>query len=382
MTDTQTTPVRPVRFGIIGTGRITRRIVADLQSVDAVAVTAIASRTSDRARWYADSYGIPAAVEGYQALLERDDVDAVYVALPPSMHMDWTLAAAQAGKHVLCEKPLAMSADQVGEMIGACRTAGVHWLDATAWLHHDRTTMFRRWLDQAGQPPVESAPRSLDAVPDDSAKETSGNGFELGELRHVSSAVSFLNPFQSDDHRLDPALGGGCLLDLGWYAAGLIRFAVGELPIHVQAEAVTREFSGGRPIPVRVSAMMHFRDDVTATLSCGFDTATRKWCEIAGSNASIVCDDFTRPWPDRPARCWVHEASGKVHAFSAEGNQERQMIERLVGWIQNGSDQTNNLNGLNAPWDSFYVQALQTQQILDAMQTSIETGRRFELECE
>ena len=84
-----------VRFGAIGTGRITRRLVADLQSTDGVQVTAIASRSSDRARWYADQYGIVAAVQGYQRLLQRDDVDAVYISLPPSMHAEWSIAAAE-----------------------------------------------------------------------------------------------------------------------------------------------------------------------------------------------------------------------------------------------------------------------------------------------
>ena len=91
------------RFGIIGTGRITRRLVADLQSTDNVSVTAIASRTDERARWYADQYGVANAVTGYQQLIQRDDVDAVYISLPPSMHAEWSIAAADAGKHVLCE---------------------------------------------------------------------------------------------------------------------------------------------------------------------------------------------------------------------------------------------------------------------------------------
>ena len=78
------------RFGVIGTGRITRRLVADLQSTDNVTVTAIASRTGDRASWYANQYGIATAVEGYEALLRREDVDAVYISLPPSMHAERT----------------------------------------------------------------------------------------------------------------------------------------------------------------------------------------------------------------------------------------------------------------------------------------------------
>jgi predicted dehydrogenase len=346
---------RPIRFGILGTGRITRRLVADLQSTPGASVTAIASRTSERARWYADSYGIANAVSGYAELIARDDVDAVYVALPPSLHAEWMIASAAAGKHVLCEKPLATTSQATQEMSDACAKARVHWLDATAWLHHDRTDMFRQWLSGATVPQAEA-------------------DFRLGSLRHVSSAVSFFNPFQSGDHRQDAALGGGCLLDLGWYAAGILRLANDGLPLTVNAQSVMR---GG--VPYRVTAIMNFPNDVSATMSCAFDTATRKWFEIAGEEASIVCDDFTRPWPDKPARGWVHEASGKVHPFSCECHQEQNMISRLIGWI-NATEQDEQLwDSPSPPWESYHRQALETQRMLEAMETSMTTGQTVTL---
>ena len=320
------------RFGVIGTGRITRRLVADLQSTDAVDVTAIASRTSERARWYADQYGIAAAIEGYENLLRRDDVDAVYISLPPSMHADWSIAAARHGKHVLCEKPLAMSFAEAESIAAACREYNVRWLDATAWLHHDRTAAVADWLREK----------------------------RLGQLGHVSAAVSFYQPFQSGDHRLDTSLGGGCLLDLGWYTSGLIRFAVGKLPRAVQADALMRE-----GVSQRLTAMLWFDDDVTATLSCGYDTATRKWFEIAGTAASLVCDDFIRPWADRPHRCWIHDASGTVEQHTFEGSQERAMIGHLIG---------------NEPLEHWQSLALDTQRILDALDESASaSGIRIDL---
>ena len=316
---------RPTRFGVIGTGRITRRLVADMQSTDGATVTAIASRTADRADWYADQYGIPASVQGYAALLRRDDVDAVYISLPPSMHAEWSIAAAEAGKHVLCEKPLATSHQETLDIQSACDSAGVRWLDATAWLHHHRTDQFRHWLD------------------DD----------RFGTIGHVSAAVSFYQPFQSGDHRLDASLGGGCLLDLGWYAAGLIRFAVGSMPQRLICDTLIVE-----GVPQRVTAMLWFDNDVTATLSCGFDTATRKWFEIAGSDCSLVCDDFTRPWADKPARCWIHDRGGQVESHEFQVDQERVMIARLAG---------------DRPLDEYHRQALDTQRILDAMILSADS---------
>ncbi|TWU59153.1 1,5-anhydro-D-fructose reductase [Rubripirellula tenax] len=314
------------RFGVIGTGRITRRLVADLQSTEGVEVTAIASRSGERARWYGDQYGIGAGVEGYAGLLKRDDVDAVYISLPPSMHAEWAIAAAQAGKHVLCEKPLTVSVAETIAVDDACRDAGVRWLDATGWLHHDRTDAFVGWLDDQ----------------------------RFGKLGHISASVSFFQPFQSDDHRLDATLGGGCILDLGWYAGGLVRFATGKLPLWVSADAVMID-----GVSQRLTAIMGFGDDVTATLSCGYDTATRKWFEIAGSESSLICDDFTRPWPDRPARCWIHDAAGTVQSETFEGHQERNMITKLVG---------------DKSLARYQRQAIDTQTILDSLQQSIDAG--------
>lgn len=314
------------RFGVIGTGRITRRLVADLQSTEAVEVTSIASRTADRAQWCADQYGLPHAVEGYQALLARDDVDAVYISLPPSMHAEWSIAAAEAGKHVLCEKPLATNVAESDVIAAACSSCNVRWLDATAWLHHRRTAAMREWVD----------------------------GDRLGKIGHISASVSFFQPFQSGDHRLDAQLGGGCLLDLGWYTVGLARFAAGRLPSKVLGDAIIRD-----GVSQRLTGMLWFDDDVSATISCGYDTATRKWFEIAGSAASLVCDDFTRPWADRPTRCWIHDASGQVEQHSFDGNQERAMIAHFVS---------------DAPLEDLQRQALDTQRILDALQQSVSGG--------
>ena len=320
------------RFGIVGTGRITRRLVADLQSTDGVEVTAIASRNDDRAKWYADQYGIATAVTGYANLLERDDVDAVYISLPPAMHAEWSIAAAASRKHVLCEKPLATSTTEACAIDAACQRNGVRWLDATGWLHHARTRAFADWL---------------------------GNN-RFGQIGHVMAAVSFYQPFQSSEHRLDPKLGGGCLLDLGWYAAGVIRFAVGQLPKSVIADVIMRA-----GVSQRLTAMLWFEDNVTATISCGYDTSTRKWFEVAGSDSSLICDDFTRPWADRPTRCWIHDATGQVKPQEFSGNQERSMIKKLVG---------------DEPLADLQLQALDTHRMLDAMQRSSETGQRCTLE--
>ena len=330
--------IKPVRFGVIGTGRITRRLVADMQSTEGVTVSVIASRTQQRAQWFADQYGIENAVSAYSELVNRDDVDAVYIALPPSLHAEWSIEAAQNGKHILCEKPLALNATEAMKIAKVARDNDVRWLDATGWLHHERTDAFAEML-------------------------ASGR---LGKVSHISSAVSFFSPFQSDDHRLSKELGGGCLLDLGWYAGGLARFAAGRLPERVFATAVYDDAEGQtHAVPMRVTAMLWFAGQVTATLSCGFDTATRKWFEVAGSDASLVCDDFTRPWAQKPARCWVHAASGEVDQLAYQGNQEMSLISRLVG---------------DQPLEALQQQAIDTHRLLDALDRSIQNNEIVNLE--
>lgn len=326
-----------VRFGVLGTGRITRRIVAELQQASGVRVMGIASRESSRARWYADQFGIPHAFADYETLVQSDEIDAVYIALPPSLHAPWAIAAAEAGKHVLCEKPLATTLGETLRIDAVCSENRVRWLDATGWMHHPRTDRMQQLL-------------ASDA---------------LGTIRHVSAAVSFFEPFQSDDHRLDATLGGGCLLDLGWYALGMTVWAAGGC-------APQKIFATGNrrgEIWDRVSAVCVFANGVSATINCGYDTATRKWMEIAGDEASIICDDFTRPWHDRPPRFWMHDRTGAVQSESFDGNQEARMIATMVEEIQGKS----NLDPLRR-------QAVETARTIAAAAESLDALSEITIE--
>lgn len=320
----------PLRFGVLGTARIARRLVADLQSTGGIVVNAIASREEARAVWSAEQFGIGTALSSYQELIERDDIDAVYIPLPPSLHCQWARAAIAAGKHVLVEKPLCLNRAEAESIAEAARRAGVQWLDATGWLHHPRT--------EAMQQAIET---------------------ELGSIGHISAACSFFEPFQANDHRREKSLGGGCLLDLGWYAAGLCTWATGGELADVTAQEICT--SG---CPTRVSALLTFSGQKTATFNCGYDMASRKWFEIAGSERSLICDDFTRPWNNRPPRFWVHDRAGHVQSRHVEGHQELQMISRFRDAILGQADL--------APLQQ---QALATQEVLDRIASVLPSGK-------
>ena len=319
-----------LRVGVLGTGRITRRLVADLQSTDDIQVNVIGSRMMSRAKWSADQYGIGAAEGSYEAVIARDDVDALYIATTPDCHAALAIAAAKSGKSVLCEKPLSTDLETTMKIHHAFEDSEGLWMDATAWLYHERSEAFWKWIDEG----------------------------RLGRLSHISASVSFYRPFQTDDHRLLRSMGGGCRLDLGWYAAGLIVRA-GGMPKSLHCQAVMED-----QVEIRCNAMMSCANDMTATLSCGYDAASRKWFEVAGSEASLICDDFTRPWPDRPARCWIHDASGAVHSETFDDSQERRMIESFRDAI---AGKTDDLSGRQ-------MQCLRTASVLDAMDHSRQSG--------
>jgi predicted dehydrogenase len=320
--------MEPLRFGILGTARIARRLVAEMQGTDGIAVEAIASRDLARAQWYAQQYGIGKAYGDYLSLLADSKVDAVYIPLPPALHIPWVMAAAEAGKHVLCEKPMALDANELQEALDVCRQKNVVWMDATAWLHHARTESMASQLAQS-----------------------------LGQLKQITAAVTFYEPFQSADHRLEAGLGGGCLLDLGWYAVGCGIWATQSKPKILSATGKKKH-----GVWYRISILLEWPNDITGMVQCGFDISTRKWFEIAGDERSMICDDFTRPWPSRTPRYWLHNRAGEVEQFQIAGNQERRMLSTFCREVRGGVAD----DGVNSPsLQSLQVQCLRTQQTLD-----------------
>ena len=201
-----------VRWGILSTANIgVRKVIPATQKAERCEVVAIASRDGERAAKVASELGIPRAHGGYEALLSDPEVDAVYIPLPNSQHAAWTIAAARAGKHVLCEKPLAMTAAEAEEMVRACATEGVLLMEAFMYRLHP----------------------SWEAV-----RELVASG-RIGRLRAVQSWFSYFND-DPDDIRNVAELGGGALYDIGCYSINLSRMLFGGEPTGIEA-SVTRD---------------------------------------------------------------------------------------------------------------------------------------------
>ena len=265
---------------MLSTAAINGALVAGARASGVAEVVAVASRDAKRARAQADELGIARAHGSYEALLADEEVDAVYVSLPNSMHVDWSIRALEAKKHVLCEKPMSRRADDVARAFDAADAAGRVLMEAFMW----------RYTPQARRL-VELLPR-------------------VGTLRLVRAAFSF--PERAPDNiRLNPDLEGGALMDVGCYCLSGIRLVAGE-----PQGLVGRQVLGGGGVDVLFTAAMSMPGDVLAHFDCGMVTSFRDELEVVGSEATVFLDD---PW---------HSRNPVIEIRDGDGGSERIEVEK------------------------------------------------------
>jgi len=326
-----------VGWGILGTARIATRVGAAINRAEHSTLQAIGSRNADRAADWANEHGAMRSYDSYEAVLDDPQVDAVYIPLPPSMHHEWTLKAVARGKHVLCEKPLAATVADAEEMAAASREYGVQLMDGVMWLHHPRAADMQRLI----------------------------RGGRLGELRRLTSAFSFRwATIPTGDLRLNRQLGGGSLLDLGWYCVGAALWALEDMPTHVVGHATWY-----KDVDMNFSGTMWYENGAVASFDTAFDTVMRRWLEVAGTESSLVCDDFTRPYSEEKVRCWIHNPDGASDEHKSDSpNQETCMIGNFNRLVLSGKTDEH--------WPSI---AVQTQRICDALDRSARSRRPVDL---
>jgi xylose dehydrogenase (NAD/NADP) len=313
--------VAPVRWGILSTARIGAALVAGARETDAAEVVAVASRNAATAQAFADGYEIPRAHGSYDALLADPDVDAVYVPLPNGLHVEWSVKALQAGKHVLCEKPMDRRPERVTAAFDVAEAAGRVLSEAFMWRHNPQTVRLRALLDEGA----------------------------IGNPRLVRASFSF--PLAATtDVRLDAALDGGALMDVGCYCVSGARFAVGGEPLSVSAEAVT----GPSGVDLRLTGLLRFDGDVLATIDCGFDMAGRGELEVVGSDGRIVLAD---PWHARAPRLVLERAGADTEVIEIEpANSYRLELEDMAAAI--GGDRPPLLGRDDAVGQARAIEAL------------------------
>ena len=262
-----------LRWGVISTAEIgTGAVIPATQRSERGEVVAIASRDEARAQEVAGQLGITTAYGSYEALLEAPDVDAVYIPLPNHLHAEWTMAAAVAGKHVLCEKPLAMSAAQAQEVVDACAEAGVKMAEAFMYRQHPQ------WVK---------------------AVEIVASG-RLGELTAVNSWFSYNNT-DAENIRNIAEFGGGAVMDIGCYCISLSRLIFGAEPDDVQSVMQRHPEFG---TDVLSSGMLRF-GDAHATFTCSTVVEDYQRVHVFGTEGRLEIEiPFNAP-NDRPTRLFV-----------------------------------------------------------------------------
>ncbi|KAG8377320.1 hypothetical protein BUALT_Bualt08G0021000 [Buddleja alternifolia] len=276
----------PVRFGIIGCANIARKVSrAILLSPKYSTIVAIGSRSVDKAAAFAKNNGFPASAKAYgsyDAVLEDPEVDAVYIPLPTSLHLQWAVLAARKKKHVLLEKPVALNVGQLDEILAACESSGVQYMDATMWMHHPRTPHMKDYISDAHR---------------------------FGQLKAVHSIFSYNcggAEFLKNDIRVKPDLDAlGALGDAGWYCIRAILWASDyQLPKTVTALRDVEFNEAG--VILSCGASLRFEDGKLATFYCSFLSNLTMEISVLGENGFLRVHDFVIPFQENVGQFYAN----------------------------------------------------------------------------
>lgn len=352
-----------IRWGFLGTAGIAHKNWAAVRNSGNGELAAVASRKLGKARDFIAECQlsvpfakVPEAVQGYEAILENPNIDAVYLPLPTGLRKEWVIKAARAGKHVLSEKPCAISAAELEEMTAVCAENGVQFMDGVMFMHSGRLKKIAEVLQE---------------------------GRELGEIRRIDSAFSFLadEDFSGNirmSKKLEPT---GCLGDLGWYCLRIfLTFQNNVMPLRVRGE-ILREENG---VPTEFRGDLYFKNGVSAGFFCSFHAALDSWVKATGTAGVLAMDDFVIPdfgyqthfktshmlsrnegcdfKMERLEKAWKTSEYATTHSSA----QESKMFRHFGKIVESGN--------LEEFWPEI---SLKTQRLLDALLQSARNGGKI-----
>jgi predicted dehydrogenase len=329
--------MKKIRIGILSTANIARKNWKAIFHSGNCIVSAVASRDLARSQRFISECQAqipfetaPTAFGDYEELLASKNVDAVYIPLPTGLRKEFVIRAAENGKHVICEKPCAVSAGGLEEMISTCRKNRVQFMDGVMFMHNRR-------LDQI--------------------RETLNDENSVGQIKRINSQFNFLG---SEDflrgnirmsNELEPL---GCLGDLGWYC---IRFTLWtmnwQMPNRVEGKIISRAGNNSSGVPLEFSGELFFDGGVSANFYCTFLAAYRQWADISGVQGHLRVPDFVLPTPGSDIAFELNNSNVKIEAGSTA--QEINMFRNFANQIFSGK--------LNDEWPEI---ALKTQKVTDA----------------
>ncbi len=334
----------PLRLGVLGAAGILRK--KNWQAIQCsgnAIIAALATRDPARTRQFiaerqseAPLPVTPQAHDNYEALLADKSIEAVYLPLPTSLRKEWVIRAAEAGKHVLCEKPCAVSAADLREMLDACRRHQVQFMDGVMFMHNPRLEQLREVLDDQQR---------------------------IGPIRRITSVFSFLGTgdFNERNIRVQAALEPlGCLGDLGWYC---LRFSLWAMRWQLPRRVSGRILAGGTDTaPLDFSGELYFDGGASAAFHCSFLAVNQQWANISGANGHVRVPDFVLPSSDNEVAWEVSykpvrkvETGLYLETPTTALSQEALMFRNFANQIRSGA--------LNEEWPE---SALKTQQVADA----------------
>ena len=276
---------RLLHWGLLSTARINRALIPPLRASKRNRLLAVASRTEETAEAYAREWKIPRAHGSYEALLEDPEIDVIYNPLPNSLHAEWTIKALRAGKHVLCEKPLAVSVGEVDAIRAASKETSKVVAEAFMYRHHAQTLR---------------------------VKELVHNG-SLGKLQSIKGSFTFMLE-REGDVRLVKALGGGSIWDVGCYPISYARLIVGVEPLEVFGWQIT----GPSGIDMSLFGQMRFPNDVHVQFDCGFASPEHSFIEIIGAEGTL---NVPKPFkPGKKERIYLTR-QGKITPIEIKGEE-------------------------------------------------------------
>ena len=355
------------RWGILSTAGIAKKNWHSIANSGNGRVTAVASRSLGKAQEFIAecSASVPVAhkvepVGNYEALLARSDVDAVYIPLPTGLRTEWVVKAAQAGKHVMVEKPCGVTAADVQKMVDACQKANVQFMDGVMFMHSARMKQLRQVLDDE---------------------------ISVGTIRRIVSQFSFCAAdewVQSNiraSSQLEPA---GCLGDLGWYTIRIILWALNfEMPAEVRGRILhgARRPDSSEDVPMEFQGELHFKSGVSAAFFNSFRANHQQWVNVSGTKGYVQINDFVLPY-------FGNEVAFEVgnHNFAVDGchfNMEKVFHRHAVSEYSNNTRNSQEAElfrtfaglVLSGTCDSYWPEiALKTQRVLDAALKSAYNG--------
>ncbi|CAN6484782.1 unnamed protein product [Victoria cruziana] len=347
-----------VRFGVMGCAGIARKVCRAIRLSHSARLVAVASRSLEKALRFAAENEFPEdarAYGSYEELLDDPAVDAVYVPLPTSLHRRWVTAAARKGKHVLVEKPAALDAAELEEMLRECESNGVQFMDGTMWMHHPRTARMKALLNDAAQ---------------------------FGDLRwvHASSTFHGSGDFLENDIRVKPHLDGlGALGDTGWYCIRGILWAFNyQLPKTVTALPGTIFNKDG--VILACGSSMNWNDGRSATFYCSFLSHSSMDLSFHGSKGSLQLKDFIIPFEESSASFLLSVNLGlnELHTGWTSKPKEFEVVNELpqeAFMIEELSRLVRAIRSSGSPSDPMWPDiCLKNQLVLDAVKKSIEQG--------